>query len=164
MDNLYKFGGAYKRSSIKIHTDLEYNTLELLNEETLLLKAPSFYVFQGKKEFDILQFSHSSCFAISEKLKSILEDNQITGWSCFPINIKGIENKYFAFQNLSKAGPLTNLEALNNYETEFREFDINTWNGSDIFHLKDTLLNVCTERVKSIFESSKITNIEILPL
>ena len=54
-----------------------------------------------------------------------------------------------------------NLEAVNNYETDYREFDTETWDGSDIFNLQNTLLNVCTARVKELLESTKITNKQI---
>lgn len=164
-EKLYQFAGAYKRTAIKIQSYEKYNTLSLLSsDDTPLKKNPTFYIKEGKKLFDIVQFNDSMNFAISTKFKMLLEKNKFTGWSSFPIKIDAVTEQYYAFMNVSKAGPILNLEALNNYETEFTEFDVSSWDGSDIFHLKDTLLNVCTEKVKMIIEDADISNIEIKPL
>lgn len=160
----YRFGGAYKKSAIRIQSEIKYNTLDILYTDSPLIQKNVFYIDRGKKIFDILEFSDSSNFAISKKVKELFEVNNITGWACFPIIIKGISEEYFGFQTLSKAGRILNLEAVNRYETENREFDINTWDGSDIFNLEETLLSVCTPRVKEILEKSKVTNLEFKTL
>ena len=160
----YRFAGAHKKSAIKIQSEVKYNTLDILQSDSLLIQNNVFNLDYGKKLFDILQFSDSSNFAISKRVKELLEINNITGWACFPIVIRGISEAYFAFQTLSKAGKILNLEKVNNYETENCEFDISTWDGSDIFNLEETLLSVCTPRVKEILEKAGVTNIEFKPL
>lgn len=165
MENqFYRFRSEHKKGVYRIQPIEEYDTLDFLGIECPLIENNKFTIKMGTKVFDILPFNDSSNFSISKRVKDLLEQNQIKGWSCFPIVINGINGEYFAFQNLSKAGPITNLEAVNNYETENYEFDVNTWNGSDIFHLEDTAINVCTRKVKEILEKAKITNLEILPL
>lgn len=165
MDNIfYRLDGAYKKNAIRIQPTENYDTLKIMDKSTLLNSNTKFNIIEGKKQFDILQFNDSSNFAISEKVKDLLENNNVTGWGFFPIKIEGITESYYAFQNLGKAGRILNLDAINNYETKYREFDIRTWDGSDIFNLENTLLNVITYRVKELLESAKITNLEILDL
>lgn len=160
----YRFRPADVKDCLRIQASVNYNTLDLIREDSPLIKSNSFTIATGKYANDIIQFDDSLSFAISKRLKLLLEDNNVSGWSSFPINIKGLTESYFAFQVVSVAGPILNLDAVNNYETEFREFNINTWDGKEIFSLKDTLLNVCTERVRDIFVKENITNIKIMPL
>ena len=159
----YNFDGKFSRSVIRIQSEIEYDQLSVLSYDTPLLKSNKFSIISGKKEFDVIQFNDSFSIAISYRFKTILEENNVNGWSCFPIIIEGINQEYFAFQILAKVGNLLNREDINNGVTKFREFDINTWDGSDIFYLEDTLLKVCTPRVKEILELEKITNLEFCP-
>jgi hypothetical protein len=160
----YIINDAFKKGAIKIQSKAKYNTFDVLREGSPLKSENTFYIDCGKKLFDIIRFSDSPNIAISKKVKAILEESGFTGWGSFPIKIEGVLEEYYAFQVLSKAGPILNLEAVNNYETEFSEFDINTWDGSDIFNLEATLLKVCTQKVKDALEAAKITNLEIRPL
>jgi hypothetical protein len=160
----YMLDGAYKENAITIQSEVSYNTIKIFNGSNSEKIISNFRIEDGNELNDIVQFADSSNFAISEKLKSILEINQITGWSCFPIKINGINEKYYAFQNLSKAGKILNLDEINNYTTKHRIFDLKTWDGSDIFNLDNTLINVISSKVKEILELSKITNAEIVPL
>jgi hypothetical protein len=160
----YRFNAKDEDNCIRIRASVSYKTLQLIGDDSLLIENNVFSIAEGNKLFDILQFIDSSNFAISSKIKELLEFNKVTGWSCFPIFITGIEEQYYVFQNKGKAGPILNLAEINNYKTVFREFDINTWDRSDIFNLERTLVNACTSRVKSILELANVTNIEILPL
>lgn len=160
----FRFRSAHKKGVYRIKPLAKYDTLNFLDEKCPLIVCNEFVIESGTKKFDILPFFDSRNFAISKNLKEILEQNEVSGWSSFEIKIKGIEDKYFAFQNLSMAGSITNLDAVNNNEADICEFDITTWDGSDIFHLDETALNICTERIKLLLESKKLTNIEINPL
>lgn len=157
----YKFKGAWKKDVIRIQSFVEYNTLALISKDSPLVQNSKFKINQGNKLYDIIHFNDSQNFAISQKVKDILESNEFVGWDCFPILIEDINEKYFAFQNISEAGPILNLDAINRLETDRREFDVKSWNGSDIFHLRDTLVNVCTEKVKEVLSKAKITNLDI---
>jgi hypothetical protein len=163
-NTFYRIDGAYKKSAVRIQPLEEYDTLKILDKTSRLNSNSIFKIKEGKKIFDIIQFYDSSNFAISDRVKKVLEENNISGWSCFKIKIDGINENYYVFQNISKAGRILNLDAINNYETENREFDKNTWDGSDIFNLENTLLNIVTPKVKEVLEKAKVTNLEILPL
>lgn len=160
----YTLSAEDKKDCIRIQTMVEYETLKILGKESILVGANTFTIASGKKWFDVAQFDDSQSFAISKRVKQLLERNNVTGWSCFPILIDSTTQEYFGFQILSSAGPILNLDALNNYETELTEFDINTWDGSDIFTMESTLRVVCTSRVKKMLKYAKISNLHIKPM
>ena len=160
----YSIEGAYKRGAFRIQSKVKYDTLKIIDESTPLIKENNFTVVKGKKSFDLVHFDDSVFFAISSKFKGLLEIENVTGWGSFPIQIEDLDDEYYGIYIKSKAGPILNLDALNNYETEAVEFDLSTWDGSDIFNLQDTLLYVCTARVREIIEKAKITNVAFRPV
>lgn len=160
-NNFYRISVYEKRGAITIETDIDFDVSNHLPLDNPLIKSNLFRVSGGTKFYDLIQFTYSfGHFAISEKLKKLLEDNHIKGWTCFPIIIEGFDEKYFVFQITSCAGKILNLEAVNNYTDKNVKFDLATWDGSGIFTLEDTFTEVCTRQVKELIEKAKITNIE----
>lgn len=141
-----------------------YSGYYFLDMNTHLATENNFIIQKGTKAFDLLPFDDSSNFAISEKFRNLLIDEQVSGCAFFPIHIRGLALPYYVFIHTSHAGPILNLDALNSYETEHIEFDKTTWDGSDIFYLKDTTVNVCVQRIKQLIEKHKLTNIRLKPL
>ena len=161
----YNFSYSYKRGAIWVQARTPYDSLSMLPLDTILKENNTFYVARDKKWYDILPFNDSpALFAMSERVKCLLEDNHVTGWSCFPIVIENSNVTYYAFQVLLTAGEILNLQAVNDHITEHIEFDITTWDGSEVFTLQGTGLHVCTERVKLLLEKAKVTNLEFEPL
>ena len=132
---------SYGRSPIKIQSLCkDFNGLKPITTSSPLIMNNVFEVDSGKKWYDIIQFADSFHFAISERIRNILEENHITGWDSIPIKIRGYPDKeYHVFYVDSVAGRLTNLEELNNYETEIHEFDLSSWNRTDFFTHEETL-------------------------
>lgn len=152
---------SYGRSPVKIEALIEYDTLENISLDSPLIKNNKFKIIKGTKWFDFLPFNNSFDFAVSKNVKDTLEENNIKGISFFPITIENHnEMEYFCFAVTSIAEKILNLEKLNNYKDDYTEFDIKTWNGSDIFNLNETGLIVCTKRVKDILTEKKFTNFE----
>jgi hypothetical protein len=149
------------KAQVRIEAKADYEFSYVLDSDTNLIYENEFYVDQGKNWFDIVRFQDIPNFAISQKVKNLFEENNITGWTCFPIVIQDHSDKsYYGFQILSKAGKILNLEKLSNYIDKYHEFDINTWNGSEIFTLEETGITACTSKVKELCENAKITNIK----
>jgi hypothetical protein len=149
------------KAQVRIDTKVDYEFSYVLDSNTNLIHENEFYVDQGKNWFDIVRFQDIPNFAISQKVKDLFEENNITGWTCFPIIIKDYSDKsYYGFQILSKAGKILNLEKLSNYIDKYHEFDISAWNGSEIFTLEETGITACTGKVKELCENAKITNIK----
>ena len=154
---------SYGRSPIKIQSLCEdFDGLKRITEDSPLLESNEFEVDSGKNWYDLIQFADSFHFAISERIKKLLEENAITGWNSFPIIIKNFpDKKYHTFFVNAIIGELKNLEQLNSYETEIHEFDRSSWQGTDFFSHSNTLSIICTEKVKKILKKNKTTNLEI---
>lgn len=161
----YKISVKEQRGAISIKTNLEYDYYKIFrNSEPL--KNQLFKIYKGTKNMDLVSFwGEPVNFGISEKLKKLLEENKITGWSTYPIKIETIEDNYYGFQITGKGGEITNRDKYGDAPM-FKPIKWNKekWDGSDIFYLEETFISVCTERVKEIIEKAKITNISFEPL
>lgn len=156
----YNLSNACKRGAIEILTDQEFSPCKHISDDSPIIIYNKFVIDSGKKWYDVIGFADSHIhFAISKKFKILLEHNNIKGWKCFPIKIEGTNEEYFVFQITSVAGEILNKKELNSFKENLK-FDINTWDGSGIFTLKETALILCTQYVKDILEKNKISNIE----
>ncbi|WP_408040217.1 hypothetical protein [Tenacibaculum amylolyticum] len=153
---------SYGRSSIQVDPIKEIDSLTMLNEDTILLKENSFKVNKGTKWLDVIPYESSMNFLISKRLKTALVNENVSGVVFFPTTIiNHPEKEYYGLIINSLAGPILNLEKLNNYEDEHIDFDFSTWKKTDFFTLTDTLIFGITERIKSLLEKGKYSNIEI---
>lgn len=162
MENLFlNLQDGNKKGQIRIKPDTAYEWQYVIDENTSLKINNVFLIDEGSKWFDFLRFQDSANFAISKKVKELLEINNLTGWSCFPIIIENASDKeYFCFQITSnKAGKILNKKELLNYIDEFIKFDNSTWDGSDFFTLQETGIVACLPKVKNVLEKSKVTNV-----
>jgi hypothetical protein len=148
----------YKRNSIKIESNVDYDFRRFFSIQDSTILNSQFKIVCGKMFYDVIPFNTSLHFAISERMKNIIEKNNICGSNFFSIQL---ENSITVWGILptSNAGKIVNLERLNNLEDSSIEFELSSWNGSDIFCLKDSLCLVCTSKVKKLLESHKFTNI-----
>ena len=162
MSNVFfDFCATSIKDRIRIKPICDYENRYVLSSGTILENNNLFTVDEESKWHDIIRFQDVSNFAISKKVKTILELNNISGWSCFLIQIKSYENKeFYAFQILSKAGKILNLEALNNYIEDSIRFDESSWNGTDFFTLENTGLTICNSKVVDLFAKNKINNVK----
>ncbi len=124
----------------------------------------------GKKMRDILDNRSVSFFLISDRLKKVLEDNNITGWKCYPIIIydkKGnLVEGYNGFSVTGRSGEMlydTPSGETDNFSTwqrskgVGRHFNINTWDGTDIFNPINTNMIIVTEKVINLLKEHHIT-------
>ncbi len=116
-------------------------------------------------------------FMIDSKLKGVLEKEQITGYELKDINFVGSYGfRDDDIQEMVITGRAGHLQKLNGEEFEACStcgritedidelegvgFDINKWDGSDIFLIDNFEgIPVVTQKVKDIFEKNKIKNI-----
>ncbi|MDP4203140.1 MAG: hypothetical protein Q8861_10615 [Bacteroidota bacterium] len=156
----YTFQLGYRRSAIRIEAKVKYEIFGSFHDPSFIIKNNIFKVDEGRKFFDLIGYQYPWNFAISENCKSLLEQAEITGWTCYPIIIEDSNLRYFGFQVLGKAGPITNVDEDGDPIHGCTEFNINTWDGSDIFCFENTAMIVCASKVKDIIEKAKITNVE----
>ncbi|RZK04370.1 MAG: hypothetical protein EOO46_16735 [Flavobacterium sp.] len=161
----YTLRKEFKKSAIMIESKIEYDYGKVFENPEILVLNNSFTIHKGKKAFDVILYCDPLNFAISERFKNILEENEVTGWECYPIIIEGLESNYFGFHTTGKGGEVLNLDKDGLVPTfEPIQWDQSKWDGSDIFNIEDTGIKACTQRIKEILEKAKITNLEIKPL
>ena len=166
MNKFYTIGGSYRRNAIFVDIESDYDEYEAFLDANIFKRIEeNFKVSKGEKLFDIVQLRYDSFnFFISKRMKKILEENNIRGCDYILKPIDKIEEDYYLFHVNGKAGKITNLDKINNLEASNREFDIATWDGSEVFNLKDSAVIVCTQKVKDLLDLEKISNLEIDPL
>lgn len=160
----HKFRNDVKRSAIEINPLVDLDDAEMLSYNSSIVNQNNFEITRGRKKFDFISFEDTAFFAISKNVKEKFEEENVSGISYLKINIKGINDEYFAIIITSKAGPILNSTDYAFGIDKNAEFDKATWDGSDIFTLEDTLIIACTERVKEIIETNKFSNVLIREL
>jgi hypothetical protein len=133
-----------------------YDACKLLVETDPIVSDSRYIVKKGSKHYDIIPYLDWMQFLISEKFKNILERENFNGYKCFAADIEGVSDTYFGWLNICEVGPIIK----NDWDKEITWFDLKTWHGFDIFHLKDTKMNVCTKEVRDVIERENITNIK----
>ncbi len=148
---------THKRSEIILEAKVKY---ELFNSnlDDFVIKNNIFRIDEGTKLYDFIGDQGPLKF-ISENFKNLLEDNNITGLKYYPIIIEGENLKYYYYTTEQNNSIYEKDEDGDRIYGTF-QVDIESWNGADIFYLKDSGATVCTLRVKEIIEKAKITNID----
>ncbi len=129
----------------------------------------------GKKLADILGTGHASLYLVSDRMKSILEDHQITGWKTFPIKLYDKKKNeilgYSGFSVTGRCGPIhdelaeiVDRQSIPNgpiyqvYKGLYVGLD--EWDGTDCFIPDKTSFIVVTKKIKTLLTDNKITNLE----
>lgn len=129
----------------------------------------------GRNFRDVLDTRYPPAYLISDRMKSLLEENHITGWTCYPIELYDKKNiliaGYYGFSIIGRAGamdirnqPIIEKSYLENgpickfYKGGY--FDIDTWDGSDFFILDNSYWVIVTDRVVELLKKNKITALE----
>ncbi len=159
MDKFYYFSLERKKDEALIESIQEYDPMHLKradlkpNEPFLLKKS------EGKVFYDVVGYQDTANFAISEKLHTLLLDNDITGWNSYEIKIQDKDEKYYGFQVTGRCGNLKEPPEEGFY-TGYK-FDYDSWDGSDFFSPNETTMLFCTEKVRMILLDHHITNVEL---
>ena len=148
-----------KKSVIEVKSKVENN--DLAAQENISSINKKVTVYKGKKLFDVLPYCDSVDWLYSEKVKNLFELNNISGIVFYPILIKGINEKYFGYDIIGKAGKITNLDSMGLPEIFPIEFNKDEWDGSDVFRFENSGMDMITEIVKDLLLDNKITNLRI---
>lgn len=160
MDHFYSFQWAQKKSEILVESTKEYDDQALMCGDLNLEWPFSVRVSEGKIFYDIVHLQDPFNFAVSERVHSLLKDSDLTGWSSYEMTIEGRSEKYYGFQVKGRCGELHTPKEAGFYIGY--NFDFGSWDGSDFFSPKGTLLVFCSERAKQFFEVNEITNFELM--
>jgi hypothetical protein len=130
----------------------------------------------GKNLTDILDTGWPGFFLISNRMKSILEENNLTGWKTFPIKIfdkkKTEVPHYHGFSVVGHCGPIKYekagiIEKRMVPEGPICEFykglyvGLDEWDGADFFTPKKNYTTIITKKTADILKKNKITNLSL---
>lgn len=159
---IYSFIKDSKRSAIEIKSTVKYDDLELVYGPSTIKDNNKFTIYKGNKPFDCLPYFDSVNWVFSEKVKNLFEKNDVTGIEFYPIEIEGLDVKYFGYYVTGRAGNVLNTDDMDCIPMfEPLEFNISEWDGSDVFMFTNSTGSFITEKVKDIFKKNNITNLSI---
>lgn len=169
----YKLQSQEKKGEARITPvfDLPIIPYEIIGRDSPLITNNQFKVVKKGKFYDILTFDkHFRNFAISQNVKNFLDKHSFSGWSCFPIDIIGISDKYYCFQQYGYIGPIVNNNIADISAEEFdpeawdnniSEIEASSWDKTDFFIVENTLLRFCTEIAAEKLISQNFSNLGI---
>lgn len=130
----------------------------------------------GKKSGDILDTGWPGLFLISGLLKSVLEDNSITGWKTYDIRVldkQGHEiNNYYGLSITGRCGPIDYSKSeiiekrlvphgpLCKYYKGL-PVGLDKWDGSDFFLPEKNFGTIITDKAAKVLKKRKLTNISL---
>ena len=120
----------------------------------------------GKRMRDILDTRYPPLYLISDRFKKILEESDITGWESYPIALfdkKGnrVEG-YNGFSITGRAGKMGKFDQLPlecgySADADGYYFDVETWDGSDLFITEGSWHIIANDRFIKVLVDNKIT-------
>lgn len=169
------FKGNYFRASTDNLVDIDINSLQ-----RGLLKTESDIVFnhsQGRWVRDYIPTTYSILHLFSDRVLSELNRKSITGFKSIPVTLKNKKNEniegYSLFVVTGTCGETYKDESTIRVippPTEFGKsmeayiglfFNIDSWDGSDIFVPKNSGFILFTERAKEIFLGLNVSNLTV---
>ena len=133
----------------------------------------------GKKLTDILDTGYVGLYLVSDRMKNILEENDVTGWKVFLIKLydkKGNEVfGYHGFSVIGRCGPV-DYEKSKIVEKPFVSggpvckfykglyIGLDSWDGSDFFLPGESCRSVITQKAADVLKKNKITNMQLYNL
>jgi len=130
----------------------------------------------GEKLQDVLDTGWAGLYLISDKMKDILEDNNLIGWEAFSVKIldkykQEIQN-YHGLSITGRCGPIDyskseiiekrlvpNGPLVKYYKG--MHIGLDKWDGSDFFIPEKDFDIIITQRVANILKENKLTNIKL---
>ena len=163
MESLFRFSGSLYQTTFKATSDIvekavneescipgcpfpgHFETLLSLGRYPDWLKFPVvFRYYEGKKIRDIIETGWSGCFLISDRMKELLEQEQLTGWKTYPILLfDKLGNEmpgYHGFSFIGYGGYYeypadTPIGKINSLPITDLRYDICQWDGSDFLSI-----------------------------
>ncbi len=176
MKDFFDFSSTLVSTTVQAYSiDLNINHRNLIKGEYQGIDFPvTFKQEDGNKLRDILDTGYPSLYLISERMKQLLEEHQLTGWKVFPILLYDKKGKeiagYHGFSITGHSGPISYKKS---EIIEFRRvphgslcryykgISIDNWDGSDFFTPKGTYQTCITRKVADILKKNKISNLHL---
>jgi hypothetical protein len=184
--NFYSIESKLLSSTVQVHSvGLETVSTkdDLASEWHLILGNYSGFSFPvvfkqkyGKKLEDILDTGWPSLYLISDKMRTVLQENSLTGWKIFTIKVldtKGQEIKgYHGLSIVGRCGPIDYNKSeviekrlvpngpLSKYYKGLH-VGLDNWDSSDFFLPEKNFGIIITQRAAELIKKYKLTNIRL---
>ena len=167
------FDDAIDKDLCGFHSGREiHDQLVFRNQYPNYIQFPIvFRQIDGKRMRDLLDMRYNgSYFLISDRLKSILEENRFTGWKSYPIELYDKKGNpisgYSGFTVTGRGGRL--YYSLNKGWDSILEYYLAwnpaCWDGSDFFRFDNTRHLVVTEKVMTVLKKNRVDAVDYFPL
>ncbi|MFZ4499873.1 MAG: imm11 family protein [Minisyncoccia bacterium] len=128
----------------------------------------------GKKLQDILDTGWPSLHLISNKMKTVLEDNNLTGWKTFSVKVLDMQGQeIYGYHGFSVTGRCNKIDYGKSEIVEKRlvpngplikfyqglHIEVDKWDGKDFFLPEKYFGIMITQKVAEIVKKSKLTNV-----
>ena len=155
-------------------TNIKIEHVNLFKGEIELKELLNYDYNFGTKLYDLINSGFAGIYLLSNKVINLLKENQISGWMTYPCNLFDKQKNevlgYSLFSVKGRCGPIDRLKSerhIKQYTQTGKPVDIlkglyfemDTWDGSDIFSPEGTLYTFVNEKVKEILIKNKVTNI-----
>ena len=175
----FDFDSESCSSTIQLHMiNLQLNYLDLIKGNYNKISFPvQFKQEYGTKFKDMLNTGFGSLYLISDKMKAILEQNKLTGWKTFPVEVfdkRG--NKIAGYHGFSVIGKCnsTSFDKSEIIEKRlvpegptckyYKGIFIEGWDGSDFFCPDEEAWIFVTESAAEKLKENKLTNVQLKSL
>jgi hypothetical protein len=178
-NDFFVFSDKHTRGAVhatnRIHP-LEFDHVKIIRGESTINTVIDYYQFMGTKMYDLVGSGYSGLYLLSHKITNLLYESNITGWKNYPVILhdkKGnIIDGYSLFAIIGRCGAI-DWSKSEKFQKKFvphapfanmirgAYFDIDTWDGSDIFLAEGTLHMFVTRKVRNLLVKNKITNVDL---
>ncbi len=128
-------------------------------ENPYFFKGKKFKIYTRKWVPDVIGMDCIGYFVVSEKFKKVLEENGFTGYELIPIEIEGLEGKYYILVETNKA---KNLSPVDEDMDVF--IDLNDLKKADISTVENTKITIVNEKVLNALKKAKLKNLQFKEL
>jgi hypothetical protein len=157
---------------LDMETAIKLANGELKETQEVLRLQP----FSGSRPMPFLWSGFTPLCCISKRVVSLLQDNQITGWSTYPVEVFDRDGDllpdYVGFAVTGRAGdfqrdlsPIITVthpwgSSVKMYKGLY--FNPLEWDGTDIFLVGGS--TIITRKVQKLFKKEKVSNIRLTPI
>ncbi|QQS28144.1 MAG: hypothetical protein IPM47_14890 [Sphingobacteriales bacterium] len=188
--NFYSFGSKLSLSTVQAHPiglkefhpidpnkKYFYDELRLVQGDYSDISFPVIFKQEyGKKLEDVLDTGWACLYLISDKMKTILEENGLTGWKTFEAKVLDKQGKEIeGYHGLSITGRCGEIDYNKSEIIEKRlvpnaplgkyykglHVGLDKWDGSDFFLPEKYFGTIVTNRVAEVLKKNKITNVRL---
>lgn len=182
--NFYTFGSKSCSSTFQAHPvglSNKRDEMGLFDEHKLIqgkyggIELPvTFKQEMGKKLKDILDTGHAGLYLVSDRLKTVLDENDLTGWNTFPVKVlddkENVIEGYHGFSCTGVCGEISYNKCdiiekrlvpngpLSKYYKGLYP-DLDKWDSSDFFLPRKNFGIIITKKAMDAIKKNELTNV-----